>query len=81
MFIYEMGLLIISYLLSYVLLFSRHRNAGQNHELKIDNRWFENVAQFRYLGTMITNENLIQEESKRRLNTGNACSLICCLKT
>jgi hypothetical protein len=39
----------------------------------IGNRCFENVAQFRYLGTMITNQNLIQEEIKRRLNSGNAC--------
>jgi hypothetical protein len=41
--------------------------------MKIGNIWFENVAQFRYLGTTITNENLIQEEIKRRLNSGNAC--------
>jgi hypothetical protein len=34
--------------------------------LDIMNRCFETVAQFRYLGTMITNQNLIQEESKRR---------------
>jgi hypothetical protein len=27
----------------------------------------------RYLGTTITNRNLIQEEIKRRLNSGNAC--------
>jgi hypothetical protein len=40
--------------------------------MKIGNRWFENVAQFRYLGMMITNENLIQVEIKRRLNSGNA---------
>jgi hypothetical protein len=32
-----------------------------------------NVAQFRYLGTTIINQNLIQEEIKRRLNSGNAC--------
>jgi hypothetical protein len=38
---------------------SRHQNTGQNHDIKIGNRWFENVAQFRYLGMMI-NENLIQ---------------------
>jgi hypothetical protein len=37
------------------------------------NRWFENVTQFRYLGTIITNENLIQEEIKMRLNSDNAC--------
>jgi hypothetical protein len=32
---------------------SRHQNIGQNLHLKICNRWFENVAQFRYLGTTI----------------------------
>jgi hypothetical protein len=31
------------------------------------------VAQFRYFGTTIRSQNLIQEESKRRLNAGNAC--------
>jgi hypothetical protein len=31
------------------------------------------VAQFRYLGTAITDQNLIQEEIKRRINSGNAC--------
>jgi hypothetical protein len=34
---------------------------------------FENVAQFRYLGMTITNQNLIKEEIKRKLNSGNAC--------
>jgi hypothetical protein len=55
------------------MLLSQHQNAGQNHAIKIGNRWIENVAQFRYLGMSITNENLIQEEIKRRLNSGNAC--------
>jgi hypothetical protein len=49
------------------------QNAGQNHHIKIGNKCFENVAQFRYLGTTITNQNLIQEEIERRLNSGNAC--------
>jgi hypothetical protein len=55
------------------MLLSRHQNAGQNHDIKKGNRCFENVAQFRYLGTTITNQNLIQEEIKRKLNSGNAC--------
>jgi hypothetical protein len=46
------------------MLLSRHQNAGQNLDVKIGNRWFENVAQFRYLGTTITNQNLIQQEIK-----------------
>jgi hypothetical protein len=40
---------------------------------KIANRSFENVLQFKYLGTTVTNLNLIEEEIKRRLSSGNAC--------
>jgi hypothetical protein len=43
-----------------------------NHDMKTANRAFQTVAQFRYLGTTVTNQNLIQEEIKRRLNSGNA---------
>jgi hypothetical protein len=53
-------------------LLSLYQNAGQNHDIMRGNRCFENVAQFKYLGTTITNENLFQEEIKRRLNPGNA---------
>jgi hypothetical protein len=55
------------------MLLSWDQNAGQNREIKIGNRSFENVSQFKYLGTTVTNHNLIQEEIKRRLNSGNAC--------
>jgi hypothetical protein len=41
------------------------QNAGQNQDIKIANRSSKNVAQFRYLGTTITKQNLIQEEIKR----------------
>jgi hypothetical protein len=55
------------------MLLSHHQNAEQNHDISIENRCFKNVAQFRYLGTMIANQNLIEEEIKRRLNSDNAC--------
>jgi hypothetical protein len=52
---------------------SRHQNVGQNWNINIANKSFENVSQFKYLRTTVTNQNLIQEEIKRRLNSGNAC--------
>jgi hypothetical protein len=55
------------------MLVSWDQNAGQNRERKKGNRSFENVSQFKYLGTTVTNQNLVQEEIKRRLNSGNAC--------
>jgi hypothetical protein len=55
------------------MLLSRHQNVGQNRDIKIANKWFENVSQFKYLGTTVTNQNLIQEEIKRKLISGNAC--------
>jgi hypothetical protein len=55
------------------MLLSRHENIGQNRDIKIANRSFENVSQLNYLGSTVTNQNLIQEEIKRRLNSSNAC--------
>jgi hypothetical protein len=46
------------------MILSRHQNVGKNHDIKILNRCFENVAQFRHLGTTITNQILIEEEIK-----------------
>jgi hypothetical protein len=50
------------------MLLSRHQNTGQNRDIKIANRFLENLSQFKYLGATVTNQNLIQEEIKRRLN-------------
>jgi hypothetical protein len=55
------------------ILLSRHQNVGQNRNIKIANRSFENVSKFKYLGTTVTNQKSIQEEIKRRLSSGNAC--------
>jgi len=41
---------------------SRDQNVGQSHNIKIGNSSFERVEEFRYLGTILTNKNSIQEE-------------------
>jgi hypothetical protein len=65
----EVGLEINIEKIKYILL-SRRQNVGQNLDIKIANRSFEKVSQFKYLGRTVTNQNLIQEEIKRRLNSG-----------
>jgi hypothetical protein len=57
------------------MLMPHHQNAGQNHNIKTDNRSFENVAKFTYMGATATNKNLINEEIKNRLNSGNGLPL------
>jgi hypothetical protein len=64
----EVGLEINIEKTKYILL-SRQQNVGLNRDMKIANRSFENVSQLKYLGTTVTNQNLIQEG----LNSGNAC--------
>jgi guanylate kinase len=55
------------------MLLSRHQKAGQDCDIRVANRSFENVSQFRYLRTTVTNQNLIQEEIEREMNSDNAC--------
>jgi len=38
---------------------SRDQIAGRSHNIKIDNRSFEMVEEFKYLGTTLTNQNSI----------------------
>jgi hypothetical protein len=51
----EVGLQVNADKTKYMLL-SRHQNAGQNHDTKITNRSFENLAEFKYLGTTVTDQ-------------------------
>ena len=55
------------------MVMSREQTAGLSHTLKVDNSFIERVEEFKYLGTMLTNQNSIQEEIKSSLKLGNAC--------
>jgi hypothetical protein len=56
----------------YVLMSHSHK-IGQKHGIKIANRYFEDEAKFKYVGTTLTDQNCMHEEIKSRLNSGNAC--------
>jgi hypothetical protein len=53
---------------------SRDQYGERNHNIKIDNKSFERVEHFKYLGTNLKNQNYIEEEIKSRIKSGNACS-------
>jgi hypothetical protein len=55
------------------MLLSRHQNEGKNPDIKIANKYFENVVEFKYLATTVADQNLIQEKIKRILSCGSAC--------
>ena len=43
------------------MVMSRDQNAGQSHSMKIDNRSFDVVEEFKYLGTILIDQNSIQQ--------------------
>jgi hypothetical protein len=55
------------------MVMSRDQDAGRIHSVRMDNSTFERVEELKYLGTTLTNQNSIAEESKSRLRSGNAC--------
>ena len=52
---------------------SQDQNAGQSHNMNIDNSSYERVVQLKCLGTTLMNQNSIQEEIKIKLKLWNAC--------
>ena len=55
------------------MVMSRDENAGRSNNIKIDNSSFERVEEIKYLGTILTYQNSIQEEIKSRFKIGNVC--------
>ena len=55
------------------MVMSQDKIAGRSHNMNIDNRSFEMVEEFKYLGTTLKNQNSTQEEIKSRMKSGNAC--------
>ena len=49
------------------MVMSRDQNAGRIHSVRIDNSTFERVEEFKYLVTILTNQNTIPEDIKNRL--------------
>jgi hypothetical protein len=46
------------------MLMSRHQNTGQNRDINVANRSFENATKLKSLGTTATNQNFIHKEIK-----------------
>ena len=68
----EIGLKVNADKTKYMVM-SWDRNAGRGHCVKIDNSSIERVEEFKYLGTILTDQNSIQEVINSRLKLGNAC--------
>ena len=68
----EIGLEVNVEKIKYMVM-SRDQNAGQNGNTQMGNKSFETVEEFKYLGTILSNQNSIHKEIKSRLKSGNAC--------
>jgi hypothetical protein len=55
------------------MVVSHNQTVGKNRNLLIASKSFESVAQFKYLGTTVTNQHNIHIEAESSLNLGNDC--------
>ena len=68
----EIGLEVNAHKTKYMTVF-RDQNVGRIHSMKMDNSSIERVEEFKYIGTTLTNQNSIQDETECRLELWNAC--------
>jgi hypothetical protein len=68
----EIGLEVNSEKTKYMFM-SRHRTSGQSNYIRVANKSFEKVAKLKHLGATLTDQNCIHEETRNRINSGNAC--------
>jgi hypothetical protein len=62
----EVGLKVNAEKSKYILL-TRYQHAGRNNDITTGNTCLENVTQFKYLGTTVTNQNSVQKKIKKRI--------------
>ena len=65
--------LVILVFISKYMEIGRHRGVTANAHIKIGSNSYEKVETFKYLGSLLTNQNSIQEEIKCRLKAVNSC--------
>ena len=51
----------------------RHRGMMANAHIKIGSYFYEKVKNFKFLGSLLTNQSFFKEEIKCRLKAGNSC--------
>jgi preprotein translocase subunit SecF len=51
------------------MITSQDQDAGQNHNMRIYSQSFERMEQFKYLGTILINQNSMREEIKSKLKS------------
>ena len=56
------------------MVMSQYQNAGRSQSIKINSSCFERVEELEYFGTILMNQNSIQEKIKSRLKSRNACN-------
>jgi hypothetical protein len=67
----EIGLKVNSEKTKYVFI-SHYQTAGKSNYIRVANKFFEKMAEFKYLGATSTDQNCIHKEIRSRLNSVNA---------